>query len=142
VHRLAALDWILGNPDSHGQNVMVHAEAVALIDHGSAFAGPNFAPGKDSKSFTPYYLRVFAPSGYSKKKPEDRVLGLPRLLPVTDSGFRKWVMSIDPALLSETMGAHGIGQVAQEAVLARLSDLQHYAGPNLSEYLNGLWAGV
>jgi len=142
VHRIAALFWALGESDAHGQNVLVHAEAIALIDHGSSFAGPNFNPGRDSKSFTPYILRVFAPAGYTKKKPEDRIDGLPKLTPAGDSALKKWVQSIDPALISETMGSHGIGNVEQEAVLERLSDLQHFTGPSLSRYVNELWAGV
>jgi hypothetical protein len=142
VHRIAALDWILGNPDSHGQNVMVHAESVAFIDHGSAFAGPNFAPGRDTKSYTPYCLRVFAPSGYSKKKPEERVSGLPVLDRHQDADLKKWLQSIDPASMQEVMERFGIGEVAQKAVLARLDDLQGFEGPNLSAHLNSLWAGV
>lgn len=142
VHRLAALLWVLGETDAHGQNLMTHAEAIALIDHGSAFAGPNFNPGRDSKSFTPYFLRVFAPTGYSKKKPEDRIEGLPVLTPAGDIALKKWVHGIDPSLISETMGSHGIGKVEQEAVLERLSDLQHHEGARLSRYVNELWAGV
>jgi hypothetical protein len=142
VHRIAALFWVLGESDAHGQNVLVHAESIALIDHGSSFAGPNFNPGRDSKSFTPYILRVFAPAGYTKKKPEDRISGLPVLMPAGDIALRKWVHSIDPGLISETMGSHGIGQVEQEAVLERLNDLQHHEGPSLSRYVNELWAGV
>ena len=48
VHRMAVMDWVLGNADSHGQNVLVNAadDQIALIDHGSAFAGPNFNPGR------------------------------------------------------------------------------------------------
>lgn len=142
VHRLAFLDGVLGNSDSHGQNWMAHAEAVAGIDHGSAFAGPGFDPGHDTKSYTPYVLRVFGMVGYSKAPPEERVKSLPVLDRETDAAFRKWVRAIDPAMLVEAMSQHGIGEVAQKAVVVRLDHLQRYDGPSLSAQLNAQWAGV
>ena len=45
---------VAGSPDSHGSNLLVGPAPehyVALIDHGSAFAGPDFNPGRDKNSF-------------------------------------------------------------------------------------------
>jgi hypothetical protein len=142
LHKLAAIMWVLGETDAHGQNVMTHAEAIAVIDHGSAWAGPNFAPGHDTKSFVPYILRVFAGPDFSKKTPAERVRVLPELNQTQDADFRKWVHSLDPALVASVAEAHGIGDVAIKAALGRLDELQTYAGPSESAFLNGLWAGA
>lgn len=142
LHRFAVMDWTLGQVDRHGQNLMHHAESIALIDEGSTFSAKGFNPGIDTKSFVPYYLRVFAPPGFSKKTPNERVKTMPVLNQHTDSFLRKWVHSIDPAALVEVMQLYGIGELAQKAVVERLDDLQRYDGESLSKYINELWAGL
>jgi hypothetical protein len=142
IHRLAAMDWILGNPDSHGQNIMTHGDAVALIDHGSAFAGPGFNPGLDTKSFIPYYLRLFGSRGISKLSPEERVKTLPVLDAETDTYLWDWVDDLKPGVIDSIMKEYGIGEVGRKAVLDRLHGLQTFDGDNLSAYLDGLWAGL
>lgn len=142
LHRFAVMDWVLGQVDRHGSNIMTHADSVVLIDEGSTMAGRGYDPARDTKSFVPYYLRVFTPSGFKKRKPVDRVRELPVLSPDLDSAFKKWLHDIDPAMLMETMQSHSIGQVSQEAVLERLADLQRYTGSNLSRYVNELWSGL
>jgi len=142
VHRFAFMDWTLGQADRHGSNIMVHADSIALIDEGSTFAASGYDPARDSKSFVPYYLRVFTSSGFKKRAPKDRVGELPTLTPQVDSDFRKWALALDPARLVEVMTAHGIGEAAQKAVIERLYDLQHFEGSSLSGYVNSLWAGT
>jgi len=142
VHRFAIMDWVLGQVDRHGQNILTTNHAIALIDEGSTFAAAGFNPGCDTKSFVPYYLRVFAPSGFSTKNPDDRARGLPVLEHEVDAQVRQWVKNIDPATLLETMSRYGIGAVAQKAVLSRLDALQHATVSSISSYVNQLWCGV
>ena len=141
LHKWAVLDWVAGNPDRHGNNLMVGPapeRRVALIDHGSAFAGPSFDPPNDRNSFVPYYLRLWAPQKWSILSPEDKAKVMPRLTVGMDDEFRAWVESIDPDKLAKVLHTVGIDTTA---CLERLSKLNEaVAGSeNASEAVNLLW---
>jgi GNAT superfamily N-acetyltransferase len=67
LFKWSLLDYVLGNPDRHSQNIMVDPDnkSVKLIDHGSALAGPSFDPSEDSNSFIPFYLRAWPSTLYA-----------------------------------------------------------------------------
>lgn len=148
LHRWALLDWVLGNSDSHGQNLLVNnGGSVALIDHGAAFCGPNFDPAHDSKSFVPFYLRVWAPEmNFKILSPVDRIKHMPRLSRYEDEILKRWLVEDFTSEMTEReMRVYGVDDVVVKAVLARLHELRGVAmdpSKNLSEYVNGLWAGT
>jgi hypothetical protein len=141
LHRWAVMDWVLGNVDSHGQNVLADPETgdIKLLDHGSAFAGKSFAPASDTKSFVPFYLRTWAPKDFIELKPEDRVKVMPTLDNQTEEVFGTWVKNINERVLAQILHEYGITVV--DAVLGRLNDIKAHKGA-LSQYVNGLWAGL
>lgn len=58
LHKLAAIDYLFGNGDRHGNNVMTDGKEIYMIDHAGAFAGRDFSPATDGASFVPFYLRT------------------------------------------------------------------------------------
>lgn len=111
---------------------------VALIDHGSAFAGSSFSPGHDSKSFVPYYLRVWGPDkGWAKMSPEERLGVLPVLPETLDNEIKEWLDGLDTKKLVDTIYHYGIDPTP---MLHRLQAIR--AGVergSLSDTLNRLW---
>jgi hypothetical protein len=143
LHRWAVLDYVLGQTDRHGGNLLVGPESdgnrVALIDHGSTFAGKDFNPGHDKSSFVPYYLRVWGPDrGWSTADGHQRLRWLPTLHPATDSGLRDWVGSLRPEALEQELHRYGINP---EPELERLKALQEaVAGADsASSVINRFW---
>jgi hypothetical protein len=108
LHKAAVLDYILGNPDRHAQNVMVSKEGqMVLIDHGSAFAGDSFNPDADTKSFVPFYLR-YNTREFNKMDYGQKLNIMPRLPMVLWDDFKKWFSQIDPDKLRHTLEVFGI----------------------------------
>lgn len=92
IYRWAWWDWVLGNPDDHGGNVLVTEDArVALIDHGSSLAGNSFNPPADpEKSFIPYYLRVNNPIDWTTASPAERYRCFPMPTPEERDTLKAW----------------------------------------------------
>lgn len=144
LHRWAILDFVLGNTDSHGQNLLVNdGGSVALIDHGAAFAGPKFDPAHDTKSFIPFYLRVWAPdSDFKKLPPDQRFKHMPVLPRHEDEVLRRWLVEdFTSHMLEREARKYGIDDLVIKACQARLSELQSAKG-NLSATVNALWSGA
>lgn len=110
LFRWAVADYVFGNTDRHGNNIMVGPDnGVALIDHGSAFAGASFDPAHDNNSFVPYYLRVWGPDkGWSKMSPEDRLKTLPVMSAQTDLELRDWILSLNEEAIIKILYRYGI----------------------------------
>lgn len=112
LFKWAVMDYILGNPDSHGMNIMVSdkddGRKVALIDHGSAFAGTEFNPGVDSDSWVPYYLRVWTTRPWKELTFEERILALPRCPAEKERDLFHWVLGINPDRLAAIMQRYGV----------------------------------
>lgn len=121
LHRWAAMDFVLGNVDRHSGNVMAGVGGdVWLIDHGSAFAGSQFDPAHDPRTFTPFYLRVFAPQGFKALAPEDRLKALPRLHADSALALGGWIQKLDSGKLEEVLLRFGIDPEASKHRLHRL----------------------
>lgn len=135
--RLAILDYILGNPDRHGHNILLNADGdqIVLIDHGSAFAGVSFAPGKDRNSFTPYYLRYRDLPNFPNNDYRGRFYAMPAPNKDIDDEIRLWIQSIDSDQFSAHLRAYGIMPYAS---CQRLQLLKLYVGP-VAPYINSLW---
>jgi hypothetical protein len=143
LFKWAVLDYICGNPDRHGQNIMVgpadQGNKIALIDHGSAFAGVEFDPGGDTKSFVPYYLRVWGPEkGFNALSASQKLATMPVLTEEADENLRKWIDGLDAKVLEGILHRYGIHP---EATLKRLRALQNaLAGSSsASRTLNRFW---
>lgn len=111
VHKWALLDAVCGNPDRHGQNIMVGPQSesypVALIDHGSAFAGNSFDPAHDEASFIPYYLRASRPDWDSLDN-KAKLRSMPEIPDTVDMDLREWFNSIHVGDLEAILVAYGI----------------------------------
>lgn len=143
LHKWAVMDWVLGQTDRHGNNLMVGPgpdHDVALIDHGSSFAGSEFAPGRDQNSFIPYYLRIWGPgTGWSKMSVAEKSQAMPTVSPQIEGGLRYWVANLDPVSLSNILYRHGIDP---EPSLARLRTMKSVvAKEQPSAGINRLWLG-
>jgi hypothetical protein len=141
VHKWAALDAILGNNDSHGENVMVDDEGnVRMIDHGSAFAGPSFDPAHDKNAFVPYCLRAWGPEAFNTLPPEQKAKYLPRVGRQVADKLHSWLTSINPNVLAATLTRYGINQAPS---LDRLAKLKNMATEMpVDEAVNRFWVTV
>lgn len=141
LFRWSVLDFIAGNPDRHGNNLMVSSEddgnKVGLIDHGSAFAGHHFDPGNDKDSFVPYYLRVWAGPEFHGLEHDEQLDQMPKLTGEADQEFREWVEALDPKEIEAVLHKYGIDP---SAVLARLKEVQSDPmAENMSQHVNMCW---
>lgn len=136
VHRWAVMDGVLSNVDSHGQNVLTDGVDVKLIDHGSTFAGVNFDPAHDTKSFIPFYLRAWAGPDFAQLSPEERFKAMPGLDHEAAQEFSVWLESIDENRLMAEVAKYGIDP---SPVIARLRNLK--ATPTYHGVLE-CWAGL
>jgi len=144
LHKWAAIDYVLGNPDSHGQNVMVDPKGdVKLIDHGSAFAGLAFDPANDNNSFTPYYLRAWAiTDNFHAMSSADRLRALPRVPSTVEKQLRDWLsLDVSTENLRLLCARYGINP---EPTLARLAKLKQLvaAGTPTDLAINQLWVST
>jgi hypothetical protein len=140
VHQWAVTDFILGNPDRHGQNLMVSEDdSIKLIDHGSAFAGTEFDPAHDQNSFVPFYLRAWVPQKKFNKMPASEKL---RVMPTVNVHVREtlkaWVDGLDGSQLADILAKYGIDS---SACLARLNRVKALAA-DIDEAINRLWVTV
>lgn len=134
LHRLAAADFVLGNPDRHGNNVLVFP--MRLIDHGSAFAGPAFDPGQDRNTFTPCYLRFWSPADYPTRPAEERLPMLPAASALGRRNVADWLAGLDRGALEAVLKRYGVG----DATLQRFDQLREAAARyHADEAVNRAW---
>jgi hypothetical protein len=141
LHKLAILDFVLGNPDRHAQNVMMNPEGhVVMIDHGSAFAGANFAPASDKKSFIPFYLRYMA-LNFSQLSYEEKLRKMPRTGFGGQNEIESMIARIDPQEMSDTISKYGIDPQPSLERMAIVKGLTNSNDPStpIDEHVNRLW---
>lgn len=142
IHRWAAMDFILGNPDRHANNVMVGEDGeIQLIDHGSALAGKDFDPPEDKNSFVPYYLRAWCPSPkFQQMPPEEKLTQLPRVSDGTAKDIGEWLAQIRAVDLEAVLYRYGADPAP---ILIRLAQLKALALSHpADEAINMVWSGV
>lgn len=137
LHRWAVLDFVLGNPDRHAGNLMVHDGDVKLIDHGSAFAGTEFDPAHDRFSFTPYYLRAWCDGKFSQMSPQAKLKVMPRLDRQTEESLKGWIDGLKPEDLDRVLLRYGVNSEPAKARLASVKAMS--AGMPADEAINKLW---
>lgn len=139
IFKWAVLDFILGQCDRHSGNLMCNSkdhDKVKLIDEGSTFAGPSFAPGQDMRSYIPYYLRAFAGQDFKKLSPEERLNLFPRPDPELSRVLETWIQGLSE---TETRGLLVRYGISLNATLDRLNAVQ--AAEDGIEYVLRRWAG-
>lgn len=163
LHEWAIMDYVFGNPDSHGGNVMADptpvegdgherhrhfqhsdqpvdsTEDVQLIDHGSAYAGDEFDPAHDHASFVPFYLRAWAPhTNFNQLPLEDKLKYLPRVHGDVAKRLTTWIEGRRPDEVRVICQRYGIDP---EPTLKRLEKLQALARTMpVDEAVDRLWA--
>lgn len=139
LYKLAIFDWVIGQTDRHAGNVMLNGQGeLRLIDQGSALAGPKFDPGNDPNSFTPYYLRAWAPKGFTKLNKHEKFQYLPKLTPEIDVQIKSWIKNVQYIKLQHLLAEYSI---PEHVFLARLKLFQDHQGP-LWLFVNKLWCGI
>lgn len=141
LHKLAVLDFVLGNPDRHAQNVMVSKEGqITMIDHGSAFAGSMFSPDKDTKSFVPFYLR-YNTREFNKMDRERKLAIMPKMPRLMHKKFVEWIGKLDANKMAEEIQHFGINPAASLKRLEIIKALPHAPAGDatIDEMINALW---
>lgn len=139
LHQWAVADYILGQPDRHGQNIMVAKDGtVKLIDEGSAFAGNEFDPGLDKNSFVPYYLRAWhVDSSFNKLSVDEKMRYMPRVSHSVSRSLREWVETISPEKLGELCQRY---EINPQPTLDRLARVKSAVASNeVDVAINHLW---
>ncbi len=139
LHRWAIADYILGQPDRHGQNVMVDEKGtVKLIDEGSTFAGNEFDPGLDKNSFVPYYLRAWHVDPSFNQLPVDQKMRyMPRVAESVARSLREWTDSLSPDTLGKLCQRY---EIDPTATLDRLARVKSAMASNPADVaINHLW---
>jgi hypothetical protein len=131
LHKWAAMDLILGNPDRNAGNVMASGDKVKLIDHGSTFAGASFDPAKDGISFVPYYLRPSV-TEFNSLSTNDKLRKLPRLNAENEAKLRKWILDLNPELMGQIMTQYGIDSGPEKDRLQKLQQALGYQTADLA----------
>jgi hypothetical protein len=138
VHQWAILDFVCGNPDRHGQNVMIGPDdEVALIDHGSAFAGSAFDPAHDQNSFVPYYLR-FGIKGFNSLTTDEKLARLPTVTAEIRDHISQWLLRLDAARFQQILEHYGVDPGPS---LARLAQVRMQRG-DIDAQINRMWVTV
>lgn len=138
IHRWAILDFVLGNPDRHANNIMVNEAGNAmLIDHGSAAAGVDFDPANDQNSFVPYYLRAWAPDWQNAWTTDQKLAKLPRVHVDVARAIKTWLDEVDEHQLAATLESY---QIDPQPMVMRLQKLKAMSAEMpVDEAINKLW---
>lgn len=142
LHKWAILDFVLGQPDRHGQNLMISEDdkVVALIDEGSAFAGEDFNPAHDKNSFVPFYLRAWGPRKFNSLSVNDKMRRMPQVSDPVRRELSDWLDGIHADQLNSILMRYGIDP---RPSLMRLAKIKMLAGDMpLDQAINKLWITV
>jgi hypothetical protein len=137
LHRWAAWDYLIGNPDRHGDNVMRRDDNVVLIDEGSALAGASFDPARDKNTFVPYYLRVWSDPAWDRLTAEEKLRSMPRVSADVRKQLVEWLTGISHKDVDRVLLSYGVDP---GPALMRLGAL-HWALMSMPADLaiNGQW---
>jgi hypothetical protein len=141
IWQWSVLDWVAGNGDRHGHNMLMNPDGeIRLIDHGSTFAGVHFDPAHDRQSFTPYYLRFMLPFGstFNTFAPKDKLAVMPDLPAAAAMRMKSWLAGLSEDVMADVLRSFDIDPRPE---IMRLRQIKNAAG-DLGRFVNGLWAGL
>jgi GNAT superfamily N-acetyltransferase len=140
LFKWSLIDYVLGNPDRHSQNMMVDPDnrQVRLIDHGSALAGGSFDPAEDDNSFIPFYLRAWTDRKFKEMQPHERTRAMPGLNTRAEQVFDQWVDNINEDSMAAILRDYNVDP---GPALERLAIVRAMPGPKWV-VLNKLWSGA
>lgn len=146
LHQFAYVDWVLGNPDRHGQNVLYVKNprplepTLRLIDHSSAMASAQFNPSVDQNSFVPFYLRMFTKGQYKNALPVEKKRALlPRTSELGREYLRSHISGTNLADLEAAIEKYGIDSKPMVHRLKALQALAQVESVALDELITQLW---
>jgi hypothetical protein len=141
LFKWAFMDYILGNTDRHGMNVMADSYGnIKLIDHGSSLAGDEFDPANDPNSFIPYYLRAYSVhDNFRDLSPHDRYHRFPKGNYQLEHEFAQFVQSVSVEAIWQVLHNYG---AKTEAVTHRVKELKSIPPEHVLSYLLEIWAGI
>ena len=138
IHRWAVLYYVAGEADGHAGNMMAHEGDVKLIDHGSSGAGTAFDPAGDRATWVPFFLRAWAPAGFNKMTPAERLRYLPRIGREAETSFNQWLQGLHQADVERIETRYGLDP---GPMLIRLAKLQAEAKTEPGDLVvNRAWA--
>jgi len=136
LHKLAAMIYILGDADSHGNNVLTDGSSIKMIDHGSSFADMTFDPAHEKNVFVPYILRMW---GYKDSmSPEEKFQHMPKIdSQEVELNVKHWLQSLNKYDMIDIMNKFYIDP---KPVVERLTKLQEAANDNpVDSVINAAW---
>lgn len=139
LHRLAALDYLLGNPDRLPGSVEVGRDGQFwLCRNGRSFA-EGFTPASDQSSFLPAYLRAWGPERWNSLTPAERRRHWPGVSDAVGGELVGWLAGLRDEPVKLECAARGLDPVP---VLSRLSALREAASRlGFSQALATAWCG-
>ena len=140
LHKLGLMEAVVGNADSHSNNIMVNENntVVAFIDHGTCFcAYPDFDPAHDKNSFVPAYLRAWAGKGFNGLSVARKLETMPQVSEPVREQLRGWLDSIHAERLEAILSRYGIDP---HSSLVRLAELKMLASQmSVDRAVNSFW---
>jgi hypothetical protein len=113
---------------------------IKLIDHGAAFAGPDFDPAHDKNSFVPCFLRAWAPRLFNPLPTKEKLSYLPRVAESVATSLASWFNGLHADEMEHLLYRYGINPSAS---LARFAALKTLAGNRpVDQAINLLWVSV
>jgi hypothetical protein len=137
IHKWATMDYVLGNVDRNGGNVMTAGSEVKLIDHGSTFAGDDFDPKDDVSTFVPVYLRAMVDIDWVASTPGQRYASLPRIHDKVANALASWLVAIPGEQITTAAGRFGVDTAPCLARLEKLKTDVTMMAPDLA--INAAW---
>lgn len=142
LHQMAAMLYILGDLDAHGENVLVDPASgeIKLIDHGSSMADRSFIDKADDNVFMPYILRRGIVKAHDSM--QEKMDKMPR---IREASVRKnvasWLHSLDEHTLVNVVNEYGFDA---QAAVNRLELLKRFVnnGMPVDQAINLLWVKV
>ncbi len=139
LFRFSVLDYVAGNGDRHGHNILTtDKHELKLIDHGSSMAGPSFHPGIDPNAFVPYYLRSkVSEQDFHQMKPAQKLQVMPSLPTWQIARAVQWLRGLLPEKIDQTLRPYGIDP---KPIVDRLVKIQTETSPSQAAgYMNRIW---
>lgn len=136
LHKLAIMLYVLGDADSHGNNVLTDGSSIKLIDHGSSFGDMQFDPAHEKNVFVPYIMRAW---GFKDSmSPDDKYMAMPKIdSEEVEQKVRHWLMSLSKYDMIDLMKKFFLDP---QPAVERLEKLQNLAKTmTVDAAINLLW---